>query len=73
MTYRNISEKQNRFTDIENRLVVARGRGFGGGKIGSLRLGDKLLCVGWVNNKVLLYSRGNCIQYPVINHNGKRI
>ena len=40
MTYRNISEKQNRFTDIENRLVVARGRGFGGGKIGSLRLGD---------------------------------
>ena len=40
MTYRNISEKQNRFTDIENRLVVARGRGLGGGKIGSLRLGD---------------------------------
>ena len=23
------------------------------------------------NNKVLLYSIGNCIQYPVINHNGK--
>ena len=23
------------------------------------------------NNKVLLDSPGNCIQYPVINHNGK--
>ena len=26
---------------------------------------------GWINNKVLLYSTGNYIQYPVINHNGK--
>ena len=25
----------------------------------------------WVNNKVDLYSTGNCIQYPVINQNGK--
>ena len=25
----------------------------------------------WINNKVLLYSTGNNIQYPVINHNGK--
>ena len=24
-----------------------------------------------INNKVLLYSTGNAIQYPVINHNGK--
>ena len=24
-----------------------------------------------INNKVLLYSAGNYIQYPVINHNGK--
>ena len=33
----------------------------------------KLLYIGWINNKfpVLLYSTGNCIQYPVINHNGK--
>ena len=31
----------------------------------------KLLYVEWVNNKVLLYSTGNYIQYPVINHNGK--
>ena len=25
----------------------------------------------WINNKVLLYSTENDIQYPVINHNGK--
>ena len=25
----------------------------------------------WINNRVLLYSTGNYIQYPVINHNGK--
>ena len=24
-----------------------------------------------MNNKVLLYSTGNNVQYPVINHNGK--
>ena len=31
----------------------------------------KLLHIGWINNKVLLYSTGNYIQCPVINHNGK--
>ena len=31
----------------------------------------KLLYIGWINNKVLLYSTGNYSQYPVINHNGK--
>ena len=31
----------------------------------------KLLYREWINNKVLLYSTENCIQYPVINHNGK--
>ena len=31
----------------------------------------KILYVGWINNKVLLYSPVNYIEYPVINHNGK--
>ena len=31
----------------------------------------KLLYRGWINNKFLLYSIGNYIQYPAINHNGK--
>ena len=30
----------------------------------------KLIYIGWIN-KVLLYSTGNYIQYPVISHNGK--
>ena len=31
----------------------------------------KLSYIEWINNKVLLYSIGNYIQYPAINHNGK--
>ena len=31
----------------------------------------KVLYIGWINKKVLLYSTGNYVQYPVINHNGK--
>ena len=31
----------------------------------------KILYIGWTNNKVLLYSTGNYIQYAVINQNGK--
>ena len=32
----------------------------------------KLLYIEWINNKVILYSTGNYIHYPVINHNGKK-
>ena len=31
----------------------------------------KLSYIEQTNNKVLLYSTGNYIQYPMINHNGK--
>ena len=31
----------------------------------------KLLSIGWINSKVLLYSTGNYIQHQVINRNGK--
>ena len=58
--------------DIENRFVVAKGEGVGGGmewEFGVSRC--KLLYVGWINNKVLLYSTENYIRYPMINHNGK--
>ena len=43
-----------------------RGRGW---EFGVSR--DKLLYVGWIDNKFLLYSTGNYVQYPVTNHNGK--
>ena len=65
-------QNRNRLTDIENKLVVAKGVRGGRGldwEFGISRC--KLLYIGWINNKVLPYSIGNYIQYPVINHNGK--
>ena len=41
----------------------------GGREFGLSR--GKLLYIEWINNKILLYSTGNYIQYPMINHNGK--
>ena len=58
--------------DIENRLVVAKGEAVGRRmelEVGVSRC--KLLYIEWMNNKFLLYSTGNSIQYPMINHNGK--
>ena len=62
------------FTDIENRLVVAKsGVGVGGKKDWEFGISRcKLSYIRWINNKVLLYSIGNYIPYPVINHNGKK-
>ena len=31
----------------------------------------KLICIEWINKKVLLCSTGNYIQYLVIKHSGK--
>ena len=53
-------------------LVVAKRGGGGGGKDWEFGISRcKLSYKGWINNKVLLYSTGNCIQYPVINRNRK--
>ena len=52
--------------------MVAKGEGGGEGMDWESEVsGCKLLYIKWINNKVLLYSTGNYIQYPVINHNGK--
>ena len=70
----NVSTKQKQtHRQKETDLWLPRGKeGVGEGWIGSLGLADaKLLYRGWRNNKVLLHSTGNYIQYPVINHNGK--
>ena len=45
---------------------LPRGRGFG---VSRCKL--SILYIEWINNKVLLYSTGNYIQYPVTNHHGK--
>ena len=51
--------------------MVSKGEGMGKRRIGSLGFADANLHIEWVNNKVLLCSTKNYIQYPVINHNGK--
>ena len=71
MTQTHLQNKK-RLTHIENRFVFAKDEGRGRGvdwEFGISRC--KLLYKGWINNKVLLYSTGNYIQCPVINHNGK--
>ena len=50
--------------------MVVKGEGIRGGmewEFGISRC--ELLYIEWINNKVLLYNSGKCIQYPVINHN----
>ena len=70
MAQMNLSTKQD--TDIENRLVVAMGREGVEGKDWEFGINKcKLVHTGWINNKVLLYSTGNYIQFSGINHNGK--
>ena len=50
----------------------AKGLGGGGGMDWELGIGScKLVHIEWINNKVLLYSTGDYIQYPVKKHNGK--
>ena len=56
----------------ESRFVVAKRKESRGGmdwEFGVSRC--KLLPIGYINNKVLLYSTGNYIQYPGKNNNGK--
>ena len=63
--------KKNRLTDIDNR-VFQEGGGWGGKDWEFSISRGKLLYIGWINNKVLLYSPRNDSQYPVRNHNGKK-
>ena len=69
----NISiKKKHRLIDIENRLRVAKGEERKAGKEWEFGISrGKLLYIGWINNKLLLWSTGNNTQYAVTNHNGK--
>jgi len=63
-------QDSNRFTDVANRPVVARGdRGRDGREPGISRC--RPLSIEWINNRVLLCSTGNYIQHLVTIHNGK--
>ena len=65
-------KNRKRISEIENRLGVAKGEVGGRGLDWEFETSRcKLVYTESINNKVLLYSIGNYIQYPVINHNGK--
>ena len=68
----NLSMKQKQTNRCKEETCDYQG---GGGDGGAWEFGIsrcKLVYIGWINNKVLLYSAGNCIQYPVINHDRKQ-
>ena len=64
-------------TEIDSqtqKTVIAKGaQGQGGIKWAFGVIRCKLLYIEWINNKVLLYSTGKYIQYPVINHNKENV
>ena len=50
------------------------GRGSGAGKCWEFETSIcKLPYIGWINNKVLLYSTGKYIQYSIVNHMEKNM
>ena len=66
--------KAESLADVENRVVVAQGECAGGGMGWDFGISIcELLYIGWINNNILLYSTGNYIQYPVINHSGENM
>ena len=74
MTQMNLSMKQKQTHKHREHTCGCQGGGSGEGmewEFGVSRC--KLLHIGWNNNKVLLYSTGNYIQYPVINHMEKNM
>ena len=78
MTQMNSSVKQKQTHGHRKQTCDCQRWGRGGvqgrkGWIGSWGLASiyKLLHVEWINNKVQLFSTGNYIQCPVINHHGK--
>ena len=67
----NLSTKQKQTHTHREQTCVGKGGG-GGGKDWEFGMSRcKLGYNEWINNKVLLQSTGNYIQYPVINHHGK--
>ena len=69
----NLSREQTWRTDMENRLVFAKGQGRQAvGIDGEFRVRRyKLLHFEWISKEVLLYSTGNPIQSLGINHDGR--
>ena len=66
----NLPMKQKQNHGHREQTVVAKGEGARGGMGWEVEVSRcKPLYIEWINNKVLLYSTENYIQYP--NRNGK--
>ena len=69
MIQTNLSMKQKQIHRHRGDLCLPRGRGCGARKHWAFMMSrQKLLYTEWINNKVLLYSTGNYIQYLMTNH-----
>ena len=66
----NLSAKNKQIQRHREQTCCCKGSG-GEEELGVWASGYKLLYVEWIDNKVRLYSMGNYIQYPIINHNVK--
>ena len=58
-------QNRKRLTDLENELMVARGKDGRGIVRDFGKAMDTLLYLKWITNKDLLYSTGNSTQYYV--------
>ena len=68
----NLSTKQKQTHRHREQTCGCQGAGGGRGMEWEFGVGRcKLLHLEWIKDKVLMYSTGNYIQYPLINHNGK--
>ena len=63
--------KQKQTHKHREKICGCQGVGARGRWSGNWGLVETLLYMDWTAEKSLLYSTGNCIQCPVINHHGK--
>ena len=69
----NLTTKQKQTHRSREQTCGCQGGGEGNGMDGSLGLSRcKLLLLEWIISEVLLYSPGNYIQSPGIDHDGKK-
>ena len=67
-THTHTHMKQKQVTVMKNRFVVAEGGESGRGEDWEFGISRyKLVYIGLINHKIVVYSTGNYIPYPVIN------
>ena len=62
---------EKKLTDLEKRLVIAKGKGWVWDRLEFGVSRCKLMHLEWISNEILLYSTGNYIQSLVMEHGGR--